>query len=269
MEGKEIKAVELWRQLATMLSEMSRGNYEKAINDGKKLMELSLDSPAFKLGKAETLRCIGRAYFMLDKCDEAIDYLTRALEVAEAANLEEEAVHIFIMLGNVYAKKGNDDRALDYFDKSVKLAKKIEDNEMEAIALNNIANIYCRRNECKRALDYSKDALSLFLKSRTSSPMDKAEAYFTNALILEKLGNMNPAISSCRLSFELYKEAGNEEKAIEVLIKLGDMYYSLGDNKNAMECWEQSADMCERSGLIKEAVDILGKIHERKKETSL
>lgn len=151
----------------------------------------------------------------------------------------------------------------------MKLAKKIENNGMEAIALNNIANIYCRIDKCREALEYSKDALSLFLKSRTSSPMDKAEAYFTNALILEKLKNMNPAISSCRLSFELYKEAGNEEKAVEVLIKLGDMYYSLGDNKNAMECWEQSVDMCERSGLTNEAVNILGKIHEKKKETSL
>lgn len=269
MERKETKAVELWRQLATMLSEISRGNYEQAINNGKELMELSLGSPAFKLGKAETLRCIGKAYFMLDKYNEAVDYLTRALEVAEAANLEEETLHIFIMLGNVYVKKGDYDKALDYFNESVKLAKKTENNEMEAIALNNIANIYCRRDECKKALDYSKNALSLFLKSRASSPTDKAEAYFTNVLILEKLKNINLAISSCWLSLELYKEAGNEEKAVEVLTKLGDLHYSLGDNKNAMEYWEQSVDMCERGGLTSETVNILGKIHEKKKETSL
>lgn len=269
MERKEIKAVELWRQLATMLSEISRGNYEQAISNGEKLIELSLGSPAFKLGKAETLRCIGKAYFMLDKYDEAVNYLTRALEISEAAGLEEETLHVFIMLGNVYIKKGDDGKALDYFNESLNLSRKAGNKEMEAITLNNIANIYCRKDKCKEALDHSKDALSLFLKSRTSSPMDKAEAYFTNALILEKLKNINPAISSCRLSFELYKEAGNEGKATEILVKLGDLYYSLDDNKNAMECWEQSVDMCERSGLTSEAVDILGKIHEKKKETSL
>lgn len=105
MERKEIKAVELWRQLATMLSEISRGNYEQAISNGKELMKLSLGSPAFKLGKAETLRCIGKAYFMLDKHDEAVDYLTRSLEISEAAGLEEETLYVLIMLGNVYIKR--------------------------------------------------------------------------------------------------------------------------------------------------------------------
>ncbi|MEA1995967.1 MAG: hypothetical protein U9N18_07505 [Campylobacterota bacterium] len=53
------------------------------------------------------------------------------------------------------------------------------------------------------------------------------------------------------------------------MVKLGDLYYLSGDNENAIEYWEQNADICERGGLINEAVNILGKIHEKKKEISL
>jgi len=181
-------------------------NYPEAI----KKFELAFDiyfANEEHYGVANCYTNIGNCHYHQGRYDEALKYLDAALAENEFLELSNIA-NVYRIKGNIYRHKNLSKKAFDAFQESLKRFKDIDDHSEMASLYYNIGLLNKDNSEYNLAL-------GLFLKCQA---------------ILDTIVDPLLELSLCQEISETYLQLGNQDRAIEYILKHNYLQDSLESN---------------------------------------
>ncbi|TXH21947.1 MAG: tetratricopeptide repeat protein [Chitinophagaceae bacterium] len=139
--------------------------YQKAIEYGKKGLEIfgkEVDDP---LNQSYCLSNLGMVYSSLKKLDSAEIYFTKALQISQQIGDQYTESAVMLNLGDIHYKFGRLEEAKRNFEKSLLIAKEMDLAETETIALKGLGMYYLEKKNYPLAKMYADSALSISLKN--------------------------------------------------------------------------------------------------------
>ncbi len=151
-------------------------------------------------------------------------------------------------MGNLYSAQKNYDLAISYFERSIAMADSLKFETLKVPGYVSLLNQYLRRDEPRKALDYINSPSGQGLKNYLSNfglagiidqtyaviytelkIFDSAKFYFNKATpFFEKSLNQVVKIDFYAQLANYYRQTGDENKAIEYLLKVKEMGEQMG-----------------------------------------
>jgi tetratricopeptide (TPR) repeat protein len=221
---------------------------------------------------------LGLIRSMLGFHNEAIEINLHNLERKRELKDAIGEAGIMMELGTNYRVQNDLDNARDYYTQSLRLAQKIGHRKGECAALANLGHIHQRNGDYKNAEDYLIDSLKISREvqnakytvnclldlgslHRQMENLNKSMRYLAEALEISSDSDLEIQRSQCLNSLGiLYRELGDFEKSIDYLLKsieagkksniarsvarrqrnLAITYQKLGQYDNAISILEES-----------------------------
>ncbi len=215
-----LKGLEIHEQLgdengqAKILSNL--GNYLWYAGQGKEALPYFERSLALKrkIGdvrrQASTLNSLGNLYDELGEPEKALDALNQAIEINQKVGNSFGLSINYTTAGIIYDGQKDYLKAQEFHEKALQISREIGDIEGEAINSENLGNNLAKQQKYRQAVVYLKEALRIA----------KRENYTNQKVsILKTLG-------------EIYKQAGDFEKASEYAFQYAFLQDSLNQAKN-------------------------------------
>jgi len=215
------------------------GLYNPAIYDFKHAIPLANDKNRLEL----VYNWIGATFDSVGNEKDALMYDFRSLKLArELNNTSDESMDIS-NIGGIYQNEGNYKKALHYFKKSLALSRT---KKVKAAVYDNIGMIYSDMNNYTEAIKYITKALNL----------DESIGYYYGAAIYYlNLGdsyiyvkNYPTAKKYILTGISMEKKIGNKKWIGTGYQYIGRLYRNKGDNKKALLYYGKAYDMYKISG---------------------
>lgn len=148
--------------------------------------------------EAKAQKTLGASYQNLgviytdDNPDLALDYLFKALEIAEEYSLERDKAYAYNNIANIYSDKGDKSKALQYYESAFTTLQKLGDKQGTIDALINLGIYYLETNNYQEAIRYANQVL------------ERLNAY----------GSLTGARDANELLYECYKAMDDTSKAL-------------------------------------------------------
>jgi predicted ATPase/class 3 adenylate cyclase len=227
---------------------------------------------------------LGHCHFAFGHYDQAIQTLTKAAELCEAAGNAEDAGHAYAYLILSHSDRGDYDRVLALKEdllrtmeqsfnlrwyvrglsaaqraysylgrwdeaveagrKALSVAQEFSDNSMISIAASHLSLGYSWKGDLGRAVEYGELALE-----KASTPGDKARSQRSLGWALCRAGEPNKGIQLLTTASLLISRSG-AFMAFETPLRcyLGEGYWLAGEEEKAKRTLEEGMEMAERCG---------------------
>jgi tetratricopeptide (TPR) repeat protein len=227
---------------------------------------------------------LGHCHFAFGHCDQAIQTLTKAAELCEAAGNAEDAGHAYAYLVmshsdrgdydrvlalkedllrsmeqifnlrwyvrgwcgviNAYSYLGRWDEAVEEGKKALSVAQEFSDNSMISIAASHLSLAYSWKGDLGRAAAYGELAVE-----KAPTPGDKARSKRSLGWALCRAGEPNRGIELLTTGILPIFRAG-DFMAFETPLRcyLGEGYWLAGEEEKARQMLEEGLEMAERCG---------------------
>ena len=139
--------------------------YQKAIEYGKKGLEIFDNEVEDPLNQSYCLTNLGIVYSSLKRLDSGEIYFTEALQISRHISDQYAESAILLDLGDIHYKLGRLEEARKTFDKAYLIAKEMDLAETQAIALKGIAMYNLEKKNFPLARMYADSALIIALKN--------------------------------------------------------------------------------------------------------
>lgn len=139
--------------------------YQKAIEYGKKGLELFSKEVNDPLSQSYCLSNLGIVYVSLKKLDSAEVYFSEALQISQRIGDRYSESAVSLNLGDINYKSGRLEEAKRNFDKANLIAKEMDLAETQAIALKGIGMYYLDKMNYPFARRYADSALTIALNN--------------------------------------------------------------------------------------------------------
>ncbi len=148
--------------------------------------------------------CLGAAYAFAGRSGEAIPLLEQAVKAAASIKRKDRYAIFLARLGEAYLGAGRPDRATESAGRALQLAREQKERGHEAYALRLLAEI----------------------ASQAAIPeVEKAEAFYCQALALAGELGMRPLVAHCHLGLgKLYGRTGKRQQTLENLTTATTLY---------------------------------------------
>ncbi|SNS54649.1 Tetratricopeptide repeat-containing protein [Ekhidna lutea] len=235
------------QEILSILSEASdevyddpNGSLEKSIR-AKELADQIKDDSL----KAAALNRIGNAHWSLGNQMDAIEFLQKSLQLAEANNLEVLVSKNYGNIGNVYNAVGFNLDAINYYRLELGIQEQYQQSRRLFAVYNNIARAYFNLNQYDSAHHYlnkaSKRLEDSFIHLSPILYSNQAETYLKQGKLeiadslLEvtyrtsnQYGSKRTSLVANQLKAELERKKGNPEHALEHAQLASDMALEMG-----------------------------------------
>jgi tetratricopeptide (TPR) repeat protein len=171
--------------------------------------------------------CLASVYYDIGNLEKALENFKKAEELT---NDEEQLMHIYQYMGEIFADMNKLDDALIYFNKALTSAKNT--NNSISYILTRIADTYFRKEDLKKSVEYYDKAFKSG-KEEDASIEFIAGVINNQSVALTKLGYYKEAIKL--LEHLLTLGSANNNPVIVCLseINLGSAYFMMGNNNMA------------------------------------
>jgi len=203
----------------------SRMYYFRALNAAEKIHNKALIFSA--------LNDVGISYIEGNKLDSAIIYLEKAVIVGRALGNLMRVARVTANIGNVYLAQNNRLLALDYYLNAANEWEKASDQTGLPSLYSNISMLLTDQTEYNKALEYGRKGYALATKigdghSAVNSLLNLSVSYSSLNQFDNQVGALNQALP-------LAVEGEDIEQISAVYHGLGDYYYKLGQNQQALK----------------------------------
>lgn len=205
----------------------SLGYFRESIDYYQKAVKIAIGS---KL--VECFGWIGVAYFYLSKYQDAINYLERALSMANDFEEDQKLKGSWLgCLANAYRELGLKEYSLKLYDEALKIAENNSDHENESRWLMNKGNAIREMGQSKEAMPYYQQALKIAEEIGNKFLQGRCENNIGNAYA--DLNQRDKAIEHYLESIEISCDAGDSYNESICRGSLGDRYNELRNFKEA------------------------------------
>lgn len=195
-----------------------------------------------------------------NKKDLAFENYNKALEIANEINDENKIAICNYNLAILFEEKGEIQKAKEYYKNSIKYDK---NNNNIASCYSNLALIMLDENNPKEAIDYFELAIKKYLEEKNKN---YSALYFANINISYIYKNINPKKQEFYLKEALKwtKLLDDSFETTNVLVELGDYYYNISNNKEALMNYLEAKDTLKENENSKNHQMILSRIEDMK-----
>jgi len=243
--GNLVDAVEYWNRSLTLYEkfkdEIGISNILNNIasvysdqGDDVKALEYALRSLTLAEKLGDTLRLYSALntvaniyYSKVQTKDKALDYLLKALPLAQALGMDQFGI-ISENIGQIYYEKDNCVKALEYYRKAVAA---LNDNQDAPFAYSGIGKVYLAEGNIDEALKYHGRALAL--AEKLDIPLRILEALQGIASVYLKKSDTKTAISYFKRAEDLANQLKSNPSLKDVYEEIAKAYNKAGDYKNA------------------------------------
>jgi len=193
--------------------------YEQAVDHLttalKKNDKLFSEKSESKKYHVHILTLYGKTFLEMNRCEEAIKFLQKALELNQRCSGEKDiaCANIMTLLANCFSKIHEYDQALDYLSKvwEISEAKFKSKSENCAIVYLETGKIYAKKEDYEKAVEYQKRAINILVEINVEkNPEYIASLYTTLSVYQQKNNEIEGYIDSLdkvkRIFSELYGE---------------------------------------------------------------
>ena len=232
---------------AEVLNEISNSytflkNHEAAITYQVQLLEIYLEQKNDREA-LNVRRNISGSYHELEKYDEALDQELKILDLKKRLNDSIGVVNSYNNLGFIHKHLKRHKDALHYFDKCLNLTRKYNTTRqatlMEKTVLMNKGIIYRTLLDYKNSNKNFYEALSIWVAR--GKPEEIANIYNKIGKNYMAMGDLESARNSFRQALSTAKDSQNNQFVAYINKELSEIYKKLGDDKNALECYQSYA----------------------------
>lgn len=210
MENDQLTS-SLYNNIANIFSELAQ--YDQALEYYEAYAEISEEKAAKVIG----LTNIGILYTDIDQPQKGVDYLTKALEMAEKEKFENFVSVILFNLGLTYQAMDEHEEAGNHYRQAASLAAELGNKNAEASALNGISQILIRQSKYEEAETNSKQALTL-AKELNSLERQK-DVWKTLSELYETTGRPEEAFTAYKTYISLSDSVESEDNKAEAMKK--------------------------------------------------
>ena len=248
--------------------DLGAARWDEAVSKFQKAL-LLFRKWGFKGGEAGSLNYLGDAYFRIGKYDESINYFNQAMAIYQTIARPDTDDVTYIgftwqYLGDVYDKQQQFDQAINAYDQSLKIfraVQKLPANQFsnsdissvqvsESITLSRLAGIYFKVARYNEALASYQGILPLYEKNQDKIGM--AQTWNNIGVIYASQSRYGEALEAYNKSLILVRDLccfKGDEAAI--LNNLSTLYFSLGQNKRALNYADEAGKIYQRLGTEK------------------
>jgi DNA-binding SARP family transcriptional activator len=188
-------------------------------------------------------RYIGRASFLIQQHDDALDHLTRALELRHQIGPPAAEAGIHLDLCRLHEHRGTPQKALDSAWRALDLYQAARQPVGVAFALDAVGLYHALLSRYPEALHYCERALKL--ATETGYKAAQAQAFESLGFIHLHMDRSDQAISCYQRSLEIYRELGDRYLVTTILSQLGDAHHAAGDPGAASQAWLEALAILE------------------------
>lgn len=171
---------------------LALGQPEEALVWHHRSIEAFQSIPEELVGRARALSGLGLAYLAQKRCDEALVALIEALQMARAANHRITIARTLNDLGEVFEALANDEQALEYHTEALEIRVHDGYRQAETTSLLALGRIYARRDEPARALELLERGLAIASELEIRPRI--AQFHHTLAAVYQQSGQLAPAL---------------------------------------------------------------------------
>ena len=190
------------------------------------------------------LTLAGRAYFEASEHAKALQYLERAVEVAEQFDMDREQITLLYDLGVIHQLLRQSKEALGYFERMLALSERLEEEAGIAVALMHIGFVYGTQSQYTTALGYYERALEIAAR---------LDMHIESATLLNNIGEMHreqgryaEAISHFEKALEIEEHLNRETETAVLLNNIGRVYYNQGHYTKALDTYQRALEIDRR-----------------------
>jgi tetratricopeptide (TPR) repeat protein len=191
-------------------------------------------------------RLLGRAYSRLERHEEAMGHLHRALALANNRQDPGLQAHVHRTLALVWGGRGNDRQALGHARHSLELLRNLDLPVWEAHLLNDVGWYAARLGEFDTARSHCNEALTLHQQHH--HPIGEAEALSSLGYIDHHTSRHRRAIRRYERAVALYRALGNTYEVANTLSRLGHPHTALRRHDQARAVWQAALELYQEQG---------------------
>jgi len=196
--------------------------------------------------QAETLGCLGVAYWHVGRYAEAIDHQQQALDLFRGIGDRGGEAGVICRLGQIHLFAGRYPQALELLCEAIDLYDEISDRRGKAFTTIYVGGVYSRLGRYPEALDQYREALTAFRlmgdgRNEGAVLSDLGAVYEYLDRHMEALEHQEMALSLWRRSGDLAGEGGT-------LNELGNIYRRLGRHGEALDHHHQALTLIRQAG---------------------
>ena len=208
---------------------------------------------------------IGASHFFQGNYAKAIENYTKALKIYEDLDDKKGIASSLNNIGGIYLEQKEYDQALKVYLKSLDIKKQINDKKGIAMSYHNMANIYYFKENYAKSLEYNKQSLEI--REELGSQSGIALSLNNIGSIYAKQGEYTTAITYFNKSLKIDEEAGNKQGVASSLRNLADIYFHKKNTKKALEYGKKAMNIANEIGVAIETRDVSKLLVEIYKET--
>ena len=174
----------------------------------------------------------GFAHYLLSEHGQALDVLSHALAVMDAAGDLAGRSLVLGALTSVHVSQGQYDEALELAADNLHTARAIGDREREAWVRATIGNTYVELSRPNQAIEHGEAALRLF--ADLDHAAGQARAHTVQGGALADLGRYDEALAHHESALRLAREQGATLTEARALADLGRLAYLRGDHDRSL-----------------------------------
>jgi CHAT domain-containing protein len=192
------------------------------------------------------LQILGSQYSQLGELQVALNYRSKALQVAQAIGDRYQEANSFVGLGSLHKDSGSYQKALDNYSTARQIFSSSSSAFGEALAIEAIGAVYLLLGDPQRAIENFTQALPAFssmgVKNREVNALNNLGA------ANRKLREMQKALEYHNRALSIARESGDAMSEALTIGYKGDVFLALGHLRQAFDCYDAKLKACRMMG---------------------
>lgn len=239
-------------------------NYFKQNDNDNAIKYLSKALNLFELAKSNVgiglaSGSLGSTYYRMDIYPKALDYFLLAFKTYEVLGQKLSMAGFAGNIGAIYNSMKQDDKALEFYQKSLKINEEIKSEQGKAINYVCIANVYNEQKKYNQALEYHEKALVINEKIGSKSYI--ANNLANIGLVKVNLKDYKGAMETFNLALEKVKDLNDTLSLATIERNIADLYFETKDYKESEKHLKEALVLAIKKNSIRLQKDLYFSLH--------
>ena len=196
--------------------------------------------------KATILSNIALVYINLGDYERANEYNFSALKIFQDLNNRMQIARCKLSIGSLYLKLDENEKAFDYINEALKGFEEENDTKGQSICLTNIGTIYNNQKKYQDALHYFKRAVEIDQKNNDLDGI--SSNYKSIGRTYFELGNYYTAMEYFKKALKIDKETGDKNGIATGYYEISRIETKRGNYQTAKDYCLKSIDSFNKAG---------------------
>jgi len=202
-----------------------------------------------------TFAAMGDVLSGLGQYQEALEYLDKALLIAQKLDSARREAEILNELCWVHCQMSEHERALTFCERALSLNRVIGSKRVQATAMHLVGRIHYSMGEIQQGQDQLNQALTIWRD--LGGHREQAETLLFLGYAFADLSQASEAESSYTEALRLWRSVGDGLGEAGTLRALGHIYSNLGEKQNALNHYDEAGQLFELFGDKREKAKLL------------